>query len=145
MQNNGGLINRVIDMAIDKGKTALKTCTTHVRLKEYNYLYVFHQTNINAEKILCSTKQLYNKTILCSTPQPRKSTFLYSHMLNSELIFSVDIIRDSATAGFGLLDGEQLFVLLVCMFRPLEILRKQEKWFIERSNLIIFSSVYLFI
>ncbi|KAL5667448.1 hypothetical protein ACJX0J_019669, partial [Zea mays] len=54
-------------------------------------------------------------------------TFLYSHMLNSDLIFSVvDIIRDSATAGFGLL-------------------RKQEKWFIERSNLIIFSSVYLFI
>ncbi|KAL5667458.1 hypothetical protein ACJX0J_019679, partial [Zea mays] len=43
-----------------------------------------------------------NWTSYITVSQPRKSTFLYSHMLNSDLIFSVDIIRDSATAGFGL-------------------------------------------
>ncbi|KAL5667449.1 hypothetical protein ACJX0J_019670, partial [Zea mays] len=93
--------------------------------------------------------------------QPRKSTFLYSHMLNSDLIFSVDIIRDRKTAlktctthltlsmykeyNFLYVFHQTNITFLYSHIRPLEILRKQEKWFIERSNLIIFSSVYLFI
>ncbi|KAL5667456.1 hypothetical protein ACJX0J_019677, partial [Zea mays] len=70
-------------------------------------------TVIGLPSLICSGLN-YNgwnfKDVLPYTvSQPRKSTFLYSHMLNSDLIFSVDIIRDSATAGFGLFDNCLLF------------------------------------